>query len=146
MQELTRGNNVDTVFLDFVKAFDKMDHSVLLHKLRNLGITGKMRAWIHNFLTDRSQIVLANGKHSLPSKVVSGIPQGSLLFIILMGDIDKGVRHSVISSFADDTNISKTVFTVGDMDQLQQDLNAIYTWAENNNMSFNNEKFELLRC
>ena len=61
-----------------------------------------------------------------------------------MGDIDKGVRHSVISSFADDTNISKTVSTDGDVNQLQQDLNAIYTWAKNN-MSFNN-KFELLRC
>ena len=150
LQELARGNNVDTVFLDFAKAFDKVDHGVLLHKLRNLGITGKIGAWIHSFLTDRSQIVVVNGKHSLPSKVVSDIHQGlvlgPLLFIILMVDIDKGVRHLVISSFADDTNINKTVSTVGDVDQLQQNLNKIYTWAKNNNMSFNNNKFELLRC
>ena len=83
------------MFLDFSKAFDKVDHGVLLHKLQNIGITGKIGAWIHSFLTDRSQTVVTNGKHSLPSEVVSGIPQGSvlgpLLFIILMGDIDKGV-------------------------------------------------------
>ena len=65
---------------------------------------------------------MTNGKNSLPSKVVSGVP---LLFIILMGDIDKGVRHSVTSLFADDTNISKTVSTVGDINQLQQDLGQI---------------------
>ena len=79
LQKLARGNNVDTVFQDFAKAFDKVDHSVLLHKLRNLGITGKMGVWIHSFLTDQSQTAVANGKYSLPSKVVSGIPQGSVL-------------------------------------------------------------------
>ena len=69
LQEFAWGNNVDTVFLDFTKAFDKVDHGVLLHKLRNIRITGKMGPWIHSFLTDRLQIVVANGKHSLPSKV-----------------------------------------------------------------------------
>ena len=83
------------------------------------------------------------------SPVVSGVPQGSvlgpLLFIILLGDIDENILGSFLSSFADDTRLSKGVSGVTDASTLQSDLEAVYQWAEDNNMSFNNLKFEVLR-
>lgn len=93
--------------------------------------------------------MVVHGKKSTPRRVVSGVPQGTvlgpLLFILLMGDIDEEVKDSVVSSFADDTNISRPISTVEDVDSLQRDLKTIYSWANKNNMTFNDDKFELLR-
>ena len=84
------------------------------------------------------------------SPVVSGVPQGSalgpLLFLIHLGDIDEKVESSLLSSFADDTNISHSVIDEDDVHKLQVDLNTVYKWATENNMQFNGDKFELLRC
>ena len=104
---------VDVIYLDFSKAFDKVDHSVVLEKLRLFGITGKLHRWIKSFLVDRSQTVMVNGFLSNPVHVKSGVPQGSvlgpLLFLILISDIDKEILHSFLSSFADDTRVGKPV-------------------------------------
>lgn len=150
LHHLSEGNNVDIVFLDFAKAFDKVDHGILLHKMKRLGITGKIGRWLHNFLTSRSQKVTVEGHCSESSRVISGVPQGSvlgpLLFLVLMGDIDQGLDHSTLSSFADDTNISHVTSSEDDIQLLQQDLDKVYLWAQENNMTFNEAKFEALRC
>ena len=52
---------MDVIYLDFAKAFDKVDHGMICHKLRGLGIGGKLGEWLHDFLKDRSQAVAANG-------------------------------------------------------------------------------------
>ena len=92
---------------------------------------------------------MVNGVLSDASPVISGVPQGSvigpLLFLILISDIDINVVSSFLSSFADDTRVSKGVTGVSDASALQSDLEAVYDWAVDNNMSFNNLKFELLR-
>ena len=146
---LDEGGNVDVIYLDFAKAFDKLDFNITLTKLKSLGITGKVGKWIHSFLTNRSQSVMVNGEKSSPAPVISGVPQGSvigpLLFLILIGDIDKDVYHSFLSSFADDTRIGKGISTPEDSIKLQEDLNTVYNWASTNNMQFNHKKFELLR-
>ena len=76
-------------------------------------------------------------------------PQGSvlgpLLFLVLIGDIDKNVTTSFISSFADDTLATKGIMTLEDTQALQTDLDSIYGWAEQNNIMFNFEMFECLR-
>ena len=70
---------------------------------------------------------------------------GPLIFLILIGDIDKDVAHSFISSFADDTRIRREIASPADARLLQEDLHNVYNWATTNNMQFNDTKFELLR-
>ena len=146
---LERGLNVDSIYLDFAKAFDKVDHKILLAKLSALGVRGKLLTWIESFLSSRTQRVIVNGVLSKPCPVISGVPQGSvigpLLFLILLGDIDANILSSFLTSFADDTRIARGISDVADASALQTDLEAVYQWAEDNNMSFNNTKFESLR-
>ena len=151
LQGLAGGQNVDIVYLDFSKAFDRVDHGILLHKLKAMGVTGRLGVWIHSFLTSRTQEIAVNGYRSYPTDVISGVPQGSvlgpLLFLILMGDIDQAITHpTFISSFADDTTLSHRVKSEADVQILQSSIKNISTWAKENNMKFNEEKFELLRC
>ena len=149
LSELERGYNVDVIYLDFAKAFDKLDFNVTLSKLKMLGIDGKIGKWIHSFLTGRHQSVVVNGVKSVPAPVLSGVPQGSvigpILFLILIADIDHNVANSFLSSFADDTRVGKGIQSERDAELLQQDLNHIYDWSSRNNMQFNHSKFELLR-
>ena len=137
---LEQGLNVDVIYLDFSKAFDKLDFHIILKKLKELGITGKLGRWIHSFLTGRNQSVLVNGTRSAPTPVLSGVPQGSvigpLLFLVLIGDIDEFVNYSFLSSFADDTRVAKGIRNIQEASQLQLDLNEVYAWAESNNMTF----------
>ena len=146
---LENGNVVDVIYLDFSKAFDKVDIGITLQKLKTLGINGPLIRWLCSFLTGRSQHVQVNGVKSLPRPVPSGVPQGSvlgpLLFLILIGDIDKDVVNSFISSFADDTRVGRGVKSPADMRKLQSDLQSVYRWATQNNMVFNSEKFEHIR-
>ena len=149
IEALEEGCNIDVVYLDFAKVFDKVDHGILLHKVKQLGLTGRLGIWISNFLQNRQQKVVVNGTQSKESKVVSGVPQGSvlgpLLFIIHIADIGDGVEHSTVSSFADDTRIISKVQTERDTTRMQTDLKSLYRWADENNMKFNNDKFELIR-
>ena len=146
---LQNGQNVDVVYLDFAKAFDKVDFMVTMRKLQEMGITGNLGRWIHAFLTHRKQAILVNGARSEPTEVTSGVPQGSvigpLLFLVLIGDIDRKVAQAYVSSFADDTRVSLGVTSVEDTKCLQNDLEAIYSWADDNNMEFNSTKFECVR-
>jgi len=143
--------NGDVVYLDFSKAFDKKDHATVLQKINQLQMDGKLLQWLKSFLTDRKQsmTVLVNGIVSESQHVISGVPQGSvlgpLIFLILIGDIDKEVLHSFVKSFADDTRATKKVKTLEDVSLLQKDLEKIYEWTDDNNMKLNDIKFELLR-
>ena len=145
---LEEGENVDSIYLDFSKAFDKVDTGILCHKLREIGIGGKIGVWLHNFLSDRKQFIIANGVKSNQSSVKSGVPQGTVLgpvlFLILINDIDSGIE-SFVSLFADDTRISRKVNNEEDVETLQDDLEKLYRWQEHNNMAFNSSKFEVLR-
>ena len=147
IEDLEKGYRNHVIYLDFAKAFDKVHHTILLQKLQNIGITGKLHLWIKEFLCSRKQSVSVEGHQSEYSEVLSGVPQGSvlgpLLFLIHIGDIDKGIKNnSTISCFADDTRIMKRITQDSDCQLLQEDLNSIYKWAEENEMQFNDKKFE----
>ena len=131
-------NNVDVVYLDFAKAFDKVDHKIVLAKAFNFGIRGKLLSWIKEFLSNRTQSVIVNGTLSSPRPVISGVPQGSvigpLIFLILISDIDENTLHSKIASFADDTRATNGIKCENDAVNLQEDLFHIYQWSGTNNM------------
>ena len=146
---LETDTGVDVIYLDFSKAFDRVDFETLLQKLNTLGIGEKIGRWIHSFLTNRTQSVIVNKTSSSTEDVLSGVPQGSvlgpLLFVIMISDIDTHVRNSTVRCFADDSRISKGITNVADATQLQIDLEAIYEWASTNKMKFNDKQFELIR-
>ena len=145
-EAISEGVRLDTVYLDFAKAFDKVNHDILLRKITNHGIKGKIGMWIKNFLFNRKYRVLANGMMSDEQEVISGVPQGTVLasifFIIMISDIDENLKYSIVRLFADDTRVSAKIRTKEDEELLQQDLNNVYRWADENLMEFNEKKFE----
>ena len=124
------------IYLDFSKAFDKVDHGVLLHKLRDMGIAGNLGIWFHSFLSNRYHFVRLPGGSSTASPVISGVPQVTVLgpLLFLMSDIDIGVLNAKVVSFAHDTRLYSKISYVEDCDSLQSDLNCVYDWAKTNNM------------
>ena len=148
IENLNQGYNVDVIYLDFCKAFDKLDFNVLLSKLKKMGVCGKLGRWLYSFLTDREQCVIVNGFTSEMCAVLSGVPQGSvlgpLLFLILLNNIDENIRDAFLSSFADDTRIGMAINSSEDILSLQSDLDKVYKWADENNMMLNPLKFEMM--
>ena len=148
LENLQHGMDTDVIYLDYAKAFDKVDHEILLKKLYSYGVRGKLLMWISSYLTDREQTVVINGEHSVPAKVISGVPQGTVLgpimFILYLNDLSSCIKHSVVSSFADDTRLKKSITKVHDTQLLQEDLNSAISWSERNNMKLHQSKFELI--
>ena len=143
---------MDVIYTDFSKAFDKVETGVLLHKLKDLGISGKVGAWIAAFLdsTARQQAVAVDGRVSSLTPVISGVPQGTVLgpvlFLIHICDIAAGLSEkTTASSFADDTRVQRGIKTADDCSSLQSDLGIIYSWDSRVNMHYNGDKFECLR-
>ena len=103
------------VYLDFSKAFDKVDHGILLHKVKEIGITGKLGQWLYHFLTNRKHFVRLPGGLSGEYPVISGV-----------------ITSSKLISVADDTRLYNQISDTEDCDSLQRDLNSVYKWASEN--------------
>ena len=99
------GETVHACYLDMSKAFDRVDHNILLRKLKEHGIGGKILTWLANYLTDRTVRVRVDGALSDPAAVTSGVPQGSvlgpILFLLYVNDIPE-LMHCDTAMFADD--------------------------------------------
>lgn len=149
LEILESGSNADVLYLDFAKAFDKVDHKILLQKIKSIGISGKIHEWITSFLSNRKQYVMVNGKKSRGEQVQSGVPQGTvlgpILFILYINDITEVIRNSYIRIFADDSKLVKAIKSLSDRDLLEVDLQSVIKWAGNNKMELNKLKFQLLQ-
>jgi len=110
--EIDSKHNVDAIYLDLAKAFDKVPHRPLMLKLRAHGVDGLVGSWIKSWLTDRWQRVCLEGSYSSWTRVWSGVPQGSVLglvlFLIFINGIDMAVSSNVLK-FADDTKLYRVV-------------------------------------
>ena len=143
------GDNVDVIYTDFAKAYEKIDHAELLNKMKTqFKITGRLGKWLQKFLQDRKQQVLVSEITSTKSKVMSGSIQGSVLgpvlFLMYIKDISKEVTAKV-KIFVDDTKIKDVITEDEDVEKLQAELDKLFIWQEKNNMLFNGSKFQLLR-
>ena len=136
--------HVDTIYLDFSKAFDSIPHEELLFKLRSFGITGQLWSWFQAYLTSRRQCVAVNGVLSTFLPVKSGVPQGSilgpLLFILYVNDLPIELYNSSIFLFADDTKGYKIIRSPTDRHLLQQDLDNICNWSRKWKLRLNSNK------
>jgi hypothetical protein len=132
---VSQGKEIRVVFLDISKAFDRVWHAGLLHKLKGHGIRGTLLKWLHSYLTDRHQRVVINGIHSAWGKIKAGVPQGSvlgpLLFLIFINDITHVIRRCKIRLFADDTCLFIHVDEPEEAAAaLNDDLKNIQDWAD----------------
>ena len=147
IEMIVSGSVVDTIYLDFAKAFDKVPHRRLIGKLRSYGISGNVCQWIEHFLNERSQVVSVNGEKSESVPVISGIPQGSvlgpILFIIYINDILENIGSNGLL-FADDTKIFKKIKSIKDAIDLQSDIHLLEEWSDKWLLKFNPEKCHIL--
>ena len=124
---------IDTVYLDIKKAFDTIPHQRLLLKLKSYGFEGNLLKWIEDFLSERKQRVVFNGKSSSWKNVTSGVPQGSVLgpvlFIIYVNDMPDSLE-SFCKIFADDTKVYTAVGEKTDQEKLQRDLLKLCKWSQ----------------
>ena len=143
-KSLEAGHQIDMILLDFSKAFDKVPHQRLLHKLNFYGVRNNTLRWIGSFLKDRSQNVVLEGEHSSKAPVLSGVPQGTvlgpLLFLTYINDLPEAISHSKTKLFADDSMIFKEIQKEQDQTKLQEDLDSLQLWESKWQMNFNPSK------
>ena len=134
-----------STFVDMAKAFDTVNHEILLKKLKSLGFTGKVFKLLQNYLCDRSQTTLANGTTSKSQRVICGIPQGStvgpLLFIIYINDIASILRKCKYQLYADDTVLYMSGSSLDILtDNMCSDLSKFKDWCDGNKLTINIKK------
>ena len=136
-------------YVDFRKAFDCVQHSVLLRKLGRLGLSDLVVEWVKSYLTNRCQRVYANGVYSPYQKITQGVPQGSVLgplfYIIYANDIVDVIKKCKIALYADDTVLyTSNVNYDRAVDNLQEDIRSLNTWCQNNGILANTDKTKVM--
>ena len=140
---------VCAAFLDLRKAFDSLDHSILLERLHQLGVCDVELRWFRDYLSDRLQRVKCDNSYSEWGSVLGGIPQGSalgpLLFLVYVNDMPLQVKDGGLVQFADDTCIicsGKTRKEVSEM--LCSDLCSLSSWIRDSHMEINVKKSNIM--
>ena len=145
LNEMNLGNLTGIVYLDFSKAFDLVNHSILLTKLQCYKFHPNAIQWISSYLGDRTQKVVIGNDTSDQKSIPRGVPQGSvlgpLLFLIFINDLPLAVQNSNIDLFADDTTLHKSGATISHIEtRLNNDLTKVEEWCHKNDMFINADK------
>jgi hypothetical protein len=147
-ESMEEGSQVDVVYTDYSKAFDRIDHLLLISKLQLAGIRGDLLRWFASYIGNRSQAVVLGNYISDWMCVPSGVPQGSLLgpllFLIFVSDINTCFRGSSLLSFADDMKVFKSVKNVEDAIALQEDLLRLDNYCKLNKLDLNVNKCSVI--
>ena len=137
------------VFIDLKKAFDTVDHGIMLGKLKSIGVTSTHLAWFNSYLSCRCQKTVIGQASSSIRKVSVGVPQGSilgpLLFTIYINDIPTVLRNSTVTLFADDTALhcsSESAFGLQTM--LNEDLVILAEWLHEHKLTLNVSKSKFI--
>jgi len=143
------GDQVDIVYTDFEKAFDRIPHNLLLSKLKHYGICNKLLLWVEDFLCNRTYSVRINNKFSKNRSVLSGVPQGSvlgpLLFVIFINDLPSSCQIFCNSFlYADDAKLYKTIMHLSDCILLQDGFSSLFTWSLKWGMQLNFDKCKVV--
>ena len=153
IQEVIKAKNIAIgIFIDLQKAFDTVNHNILLNKLDSYGVRGMAKNWIKSYLTNRQQFVSIDGFESDMEFISHGVPQGSvlgpLLFTIYINDMHNCIKNSHAFHFADDTNLlhipQAKVRNRNIVRKLTVDLKAVENWLKSNKISLNSTKTELV--
>ena len=137
------------VFIDLEKAFDTVNHKILLSKLNHYGIRGVANKWFSSYLSNRYQRVTINGESSQLLPISCGVPQGSilgpLLFLLYINDMNLAMQTSTMYHFADDTNLLYSCKSLKSLrKRLNKDLELLYNWLCANRLSLNAGKTEFI--
>ena len=127
-----------------------MDHKILLSKIDSIGIQGPLLNWMSSFLSNRLQYVIVDGSTSEPCKVLSGVPQGTVLgplfFLIYINDTQDYLSPgTTLRLFADDSLLYRVIKSIHDTLILQKDLEQLQKWERDNKMEFHPSKCQYLR-
>ena len=131
---LADGLQTDAIYTDFSSAFTSVSHRLLLFKLRHsFNVTGLAFSWLESYLSHRMQRVVIDGKHSDWIRVLSGVPEGSILgpalFTCYVADLPNQIKTNILS-YADDVKNFHKIRNKQDADSLQADLNWISEWSK----------------
>ena len=142
---LDNGKCAVGIFLDFHKAFDTVDHSILLDKLHCYGTRGIANQWFFSYLSNRQQSVVYNGYESELKVINCGVPQGSILgplpFLLYINDLTNASSFFMPTLFADDTNLFCTGTYLKEIIRLvNEEISKIYDWVNAYKLSLNIDK------
>ena len=148
-KKIDKGDFACGVFVDLQKAFDTVDHEILLSKLSHYGIRGVANNWFRSYLSNRSQFVSIANTNSILKLIKHGVPQGSvlgpLLFLLYINDLHYCIRTSDPYHFADDTHLLNFAATVKSLcGRVNADLRVLVEWLNANKISLNASKTEFL--
>ena len=128
----------DTIYINFSKAFDRVNHELLIYKLNYMGFNTNLVKWISSYLKDRSQLVLFEGYLSKTINVPSGVPQGShlgpVLFLLFINDLPNSINYSKLLMYADDVKLFISHNCDKRASLLQNDLDSLFKWCKLNCM------------
>ena len=148
LEAFSCGYQVDCIYLDFSKAFDRVDHQILIHKLWRYGVQGKMLDWFNDYLSERVNFVKVKNCVSKQFETISGVPQGShlgpFLFLLFINDVGDALRDVNYLLFADDLKVYRIIKDASDSSELQLSLNKLHEWVDTNNLSFNVNKCKFI--
>ena len=150
-RESNQGKGTTAIYLDFRKAFDTINHNILVLKLEKIGFKNDSKLLIDNYLTNRVQSTKANGKISDPHPIHCGVPQGSvlgpLLFIIYINDLGHILDNMNCQHYADDTvlYLPNNEDTPLVENAINSDLGKVDTWCKANKLSLNAKKTKIMQ-